>query len=237
MQTLVENLQTILQLETSYEILQSVKNIASLKKYQISKSSAIQLSNMVMSYIHNNSPAEAMRTLQIVKKIFSSDTVQAEKFCRNLFSELTPMIENPYEIRIRFLSITDIGEMFAFLNEQILNLKGFEIPESENMMEKALEYVKKHFCENITLADVSHYVALSPGYFSSLFKQYTGKKFVDYLSELRIDRARDLLLNSNIKITAIANLVGYKDAQYFHRVFKLYTGTTPSKFRDDAIEE
>ena len=224
-------------MDINFSILQSVSNLTRLKKYQISKNSASHLSSMVMSYIHNDSPAEAVRTVQIVRKIFSSDIKQAEKFCRHLFSELTPYFENPDEIRVAFLSISDINQMFDFLNEQISNLKKVTAASSENIMEKAIDYIKKHYTENITLADVSHYVALSPGYFSSMFKQYTNEKFIDYISKLRINKAIDLLVNSNIKITAISNLVGYKDAQYFHRVFKLYTGNTPSKYRTDNRKE
>lgn len=236
MNTLTDNLKMLLKLDITYDILQLVKNISSLKKYQVSKSSATQLSNMVMSYIHNDSPAEAMRTLQIVKKIFSSNSVQAEKFCRHLFSELSTLSEDPYDLRIQFLGISDVNRMFEFLADQISELKGYGQTDTEDAMDKAMEYIKHHYTENLTLADVSHYVALSSGYFSSLFKQKNGEKFIDYLSKLRIAKARELLENSAIKITAIANLVGYKDAQYFHRVFKLYTGKTPSQYRQDAEE-
>ena len=237
LKTLSANMKTLLKIDVTFSILQSVNNLAHLKKYRVSKNSASHLCSMVMSYIDNESPAEAVRTVQIVRKIFSSDIKQAEKFCRHLFSEIMPSLENPDEERVKFLGISDINAMYDFLNEHIITLKKVPQPTPENIMEKSVEYINKHYSENITLSDISNFVALSSGYFSSMFKQYTGKKFVDYLSEVRIKKAEDLLVNSNIKITAIANLVGYKDAQYFHRVFKLYTGITPSKYREENRKE
>ncbi len=230
--TLTTNMHTLLKIDIKVSVLQSVNNLLELKKYRISKNSAMHLSSMVMSYIDNDSPAEAVRTVQIVKKIFSADPKEAEKFCRNLFSEIMPSLDSPDEERVKFLGLSDINAMYDFLCEHILSFKKTAEVLPENIIEKAVEYINKHYAENLTLSDIASFSALSSGYFSSIFKQYTGKKFVDYLAEIRIKNAEELLLNSNIKITAIANLVGYKDAQYFHRVFKLYTGTTPSKYRE-----
>lgn len=235
--TLESNMKTLLQMDITVTVIQSVQNLTELKKYRVSKNSAIHLSSMVMSYIDNDSPAEAVRTIQIVKKIFATDTKQAERFCRQLFSELLPILENPAELRVKFLSLSDIGSMYDFITEQINNPPKKTDSDTESAMKKAIEYITGHYAENITLADAASHVALSSGYFSSVFKQYTGEKFIDYLSNLRIKKAKDLLINSDIKITAIANLVGYKDAQYFHRVFKLYSGTTPSKYRSENGKE
>lgn len=235
--TVKENMKTILQMDVEINVTQQAQNPAELKKYRISKNSAAHLCAMVMSYIHSDSPAEAARTVQIVRKIFSSDAKQAEKFCRTLFSEIMPLLKNSDEARIEFLAKNDVSEMFNFLNEKISDMKNTAEDGTDNTMERAIEYIKQHYTENITLADAAKYVALSPGYFSSVFKQYTNEKFIDYLSRLRINKAMEMLVGSNIKITAIANLVGYKDAQYFHRVFKLYSGTTPSKYRADHGKE
>lgn len=235
--TAKENMKTLLQMDVEVSIVQLADHPAELKKFRISKNSAAQLSSMVMSYIHNGSPAEAARTVQIVRKIFSADAKQAEKFCHRLFSELMPVIKPSDEARIRFLSLGDVGEMFNFLNEIISDMADSEAHTADKTMERAVEFIREHYTENITLADAAKYVALSPGYFSSNFKKYTNEKFVDYLSRLRINKAMDMLANSNIKVTAIANMVGYKDAQYFHRVFKLYVGTTPSRYREENGKE
>lgn len=233
---LSNNMKSLLQIDVTVNIIQSVQNLSHLKKYRISKNSANQLASMVMSYIHNDSPAEATRTIQIVRKIFASDIKQAEKFCRQLFSELLPIYKNSDELRIAFLSLNEINQMYDFLIDNITNQKN-NTENTDSTMEHAIEFINEHYTENITQADVANFVALSPGYFSSMFKQHTNEKFIDYLSKLRIQKAMDLLINSNIKITAIANLVGYKDPQYFHRVFKLYSGTTPSKYRSDNGKE
>lgn len=73
--------------------------------------------------------------------------------------------------------------------------------------------------------------ALTPNYLSQMFKKETGENFVAYLNRLRIDKACEYLRTANIKIHEISGLVGYRDSQYFYRVFKKYTGCTPIEYR------
>lgn len=237
LEMLSSNLKTLMQMDTTINILQVSKSLSELKKYKISKNSALQLSSLVTSYLNDGNSAEAIRTIQITKKIFGSDLAQGEKFCRLVFSELLNSGIRNDDIRTAFLSISEVGGLYDFLIDCISNPQKMAADNSVQVMKKATDYIKEHYVENITLADVANHVALSSGYLSSIFKQNTGEKFIDYLSKIRIEKAKELLINSNIKITSVANLVGYKDPQYFHRVFKLYSGTTPSKFRIDNGKE
>ena len=237
LEVLSSNMKSLMQIDITINILQVVKSLSDLKKYKISKNSALQLSSLVISYIHDGNPQEAVRTIQITKKIFGSDLAQGEKFCRLIFTELLQSSQRNEDMRMAFLSISDVGGLYDFLIDCITNPQKLEASNSDQVMKKAIDYIGDHYTENITLADVANHVALSSGYLSSIFKHNTGEKFIDYLSKLRIEKAKELLLNSNIKITSVANLVGYKDPQYFHRVFKLYSGTTPSKFRIDNGKE
>lgn len=103
-------------------------------------------------------------------------------------------------------------------------------------VEQAKIYIKENFNRNITLREVSDEVYLSQNYFSELFKKEIGEGFYEYLSKYRIKRAKEMLLNSNMKIYEIANRVGYKDSITFCRVFKKITGTTPNNYRNDKIK-
>ena len=90
----------------------------------------------------------------------------------------------------------------------------------------------------IRLEDIASYLAaptyflLNASYFSQLFKKKTGMTYQNYLTEYRIDRARDLLSSTASPVADIAAEVGYDDPKYFMRVFKRRTGLTPGQYRD-----
>ena len=79
---------------------------------------------------------------------------------------------------------------------------------------------------------VSREVDISPYYFSKLFKQETGGNFIEYLTEVRLRNARELLKDSGLSIKEICAESGYSDPNYFSRIFKKYEGVTPSEFRE-----
>ncbi|TVY08579.1 helix-turn-helix transcriptional regulator [Paenibacillus cremeus] len=94
-----------------------------------------------------------------------------------------------------------------------------------------LEYLEQHYHEDITLDSVAEKLDISGGYLSSYFKEKTGHNFIDYVHEVRITKARELLLQSELKIQEAASQVGYHNLNSFNRMFKKYTGMTPSEFR------
>lgn len=97
--------------------------------------------------------------------------------------------------------------------------------------EKSLKYIQKNYHRAISLEDVANYVNLNAYYFSHSFKSFTGMSFIDYLTKIRIEEAKKLLLLGNNNITAIAKEVGYDNANYFSRVFKNTVGVPPTKYR------
>ncbi len=95
----------------------------------------------------------------------------------------------------------------------------------------AKEYIDKHYNEEISLEDVSKAVNLSPQYFSRFFKQETGENFIDYLTQVRINKAIELLKDKNHSIKEVCFMIGYNDPNYFSRIFKKVTGYSPSEQR------
>lgn len=94
-----------------------------------------------------------------------------------------------------------------------------------------LDYVHKHYNEDITLDIVASKLNLSPGYVSRYFKEKTGGNFSDYLHELRIRKAKELLLQTNRQVKEIAERVGYFYVNSFNRMFKKVTGMSPGEYR------
>ena len=115
----------------------------------------------------------------------------------------------------------------------------FENRNSANIrvINKACEYIAENCHRNISLDEVAQTVHLSRFYFSRLFKQERGCNFVDYISKVRIDRAKQLLKNTDYNGVRIAAEVGYQDASYFSRVFRQATDMTPNQYRNKIRNE
>lgn len=104
-----------------------------------------------------------------------------------------------------------------------------------SLLEEAKSYIEQHYDDvNISLNSVAASVNLSPNHFSSIFSQEMGKTFVEYLTFVRMEKAKELLRTSSLKSAEIAYAVGYKDAHYFSYLFKKNQDCTPKEYRQRA---
>ena len=97
-------------------------------------------------------------------------------------------------------------------------------------------YIRQHYSENITLNFLAEQFFLHPNYLSRLFKEKTGKNFVEYLTEVRMEKVKELLRTSDCKIIEICAMAGYDNPRYFSKVFKQYTGMTPKEYREAGTD-
>lgn len=103
------------------------------------------------------------------------------------------------------------------------------------LVEKAKQFIFEHFSDpELSVESVCEHLHISQSYFSSIFKQDTGRGFVQYLTDIRMDRAAELLRETDEKTYVIAQHVGYDEPNYFSYVFKRKFGTSPSQFRNGA---
>lgn len=103
------------------------------------------------------------------------------------------------------------------------------------IISKAKSFIEENFQRDISLDDVSRIVDISPYYFSKLFKEETGENFIDYLTGIRIEKAKKLLQNRELSIKNICADTGYSDPNYFSRIFKKQVGVTPTEYRESMI--
>lgn len=104
----------------------------------------------------------------------------------------------------------------------------------------AAEYIREHYNEDISLSSVSTRYYITSSYFSSMFKEIIGENFVEYLTRIRMEKAKELLTDTSHKIGQISEMVGYADSRYFSKLFKKHTGWMPTEFRqgtEDTGEE
>ena len=100
-----------------------------------------------------------------------------------------------------------------------------------DVIQSAISFMQQHFREELKLQDVARHVFLNPAYFSSVFKQATGTNFKEYLTDIRIEEARQMLIKTNMSIVDVALGCGFTSQSYFSKVFKARTGFSPKAFR------
>ena len=124
-----------------------------------------------------------------------------------------------------------ILNMVGSVNEVML---GDNIPKKKDVVLEAKDYIRQNYNKNITLNDISERFYINPYYFSQLFKKKTGTTYQKYLTDYRVDRARKLLAETDLRIYEVCKLVGYSDVNHFNQVFERAEGCKPSEYRQKA---
>ncbi len=95
----------------------------------------------------------------------------------------------------------------------------------------AKQYVQEHYQEHLSLDEISEHVGFNASYFATLFRKETNRTVVDYITEVRIKQARELLRTTRMTVQEICEAVGYRDGKYFLKTFKKETGVSPNEYR------
>lgn len=134
--------------------------------------------------------------------------------------------QREHEAIVKMLSI--FSQHLALVSNQLMvQHENAETP----VIARAKEYILEHQTEDLSLAQVARAVNTSTFYFCKIFKKSTGINFTDYLSRVRIEKAKNLLLNPNLRISEIAYEVGFQSLTHFNRVFKRILGQSPTEYR------
>ncbi|MCZ8516072.1 response regulator [Paenibacillus filicis] len=177
--------------------------------------------NSILAYILKQraaSPSKAKSLLTIF------NTKLSELF-QAMFPQYTPTPftgEDEQTIRKHFVGLMDTW---------LITSPKYESQQFKNSIKKVCDYIDAHYYENFTLvrlADMSH---MSVSYFSMLFKKTTGQTFLNYLNLVRLQKAKELLKEPDLKIYEIADMVGYTSLPYFNRIFKQIVTITPVEYR------
>ena len=131
-----------------------------------------------------------------------------------------------YESVLRLLTI--FGQHLGLVANQLALQTAHAEPPS---VAKARQFIGEHHGDDLGLADVAGAVNMSTFYFCKTFKKATGMTFTDYLSRVRIEKARELLANPNARVSEVAFAVGFQSLTHFNRVFRRLLGESPSAYR------
>lgn len=149
------------------------------------------------------------------------------------------MMQLSHEYRYRIAAFSSIDTLCAWLSGVIKqfmrSLFSFSGAKHANVIHRCMQHIGTNYREHITLEDTARSVYLSPAYLSRIFKQETGMTFNEYLNQVRINKARELLQQRELRMTDISLLVGYGDQSYFTKVFKRMTGMLPREYREKFL--
>lgn len=141
------------------------------------------------------------------------------------------------EVLMEWLQSFDTTILFTEHCKQFINiLKEKRQPlTGRDIINRIIKDLQREYGSKKTLKDYAECYHIHPNYLARLFKQTLGTTFMETLMNLRIDNAKQLLLNTPMKIGEIAQIVGYDDIRYFSQVFRKFTGFTPSQFKEENI--
>lgn len=100
------------------------------------------------------------------------------------------------------------------------------------MIRTVKQYMEEHYVEKLTLAAVAETIPVNASYLSKIFSEVEHMGFADYLCQIRMRHAKELLMNYTLRIYEIAGMVGYQDVKHFMKTFKKHEGVTPSEYRE-----
>lgn len=128
--------------------------------------------------------------------------------------------------------LTIFAQHLSMISNQVLvQHRNTEPP----VITRAKEYIIEHQAEDLSLGQVAKEVNTSTFYFCKMFKKVTGINFTDYVSRVRIEKSKNLLLNPNLRISEIAFEVGFQSLTHFNRVFKKILGQSPTQYRSQLL--
>ncbi|PFO06372.1 hypothetical protein COJ85_08565 [Bacillus sp. AFS076308] len=128
-----------------------------------------------------------------------------------------------------FIQLKDRVKMWiVHVMEKMTDMK----KEQHNPIQVAKEWIKNNLGDNISIKKIAQQVYMNPNYFCDYFKNQTGETILDYVTSVRLEKAKELLEKTDLKIYDISLSVGYQDTKYFSRLFKQWIGQTPSQFRE-----
>ena len=146
---------------------------------------------------------------------------------------------NIFDLSMEFSELSTMEEVEQWMCAYIsaMMTKNEQTPNAKNHVEAVKEYIEKNYTSPISLKEISENLYISQSYLSALFKEQIGVNFLQYLTDLRIEKAKELLETSNLKVYEVAERVGYTDTRYFSEIFRKQTGCLPKQWKKPQKKE
>lgn len=194
-----------------------------------------EIDEFVDVYI-NELPEENLKSVLMRQYIIMDAYIVMMSFCEKIEGIEGEMQAQSEELKNSMKTIQTLEEIKNYIRMLLKKIIGVRDTISgrrySDIIEIAKDQIRKtYMSDEISLNTIAAEVGMSPSYFSSIFSKEMGKTFVEYLTEIRMDRAKELLMCSLMKTSEIGYEVGYKDPHYFSYIFKKTQNCTPKEFR------
>lgn len=194
-----------------------------------------EIDEFVDVYI-NELPEENLKSVLMRQYIIMDAYIVMMSFCEKIEGIEGEMQAQSEELKNSMKTIQTLEEIKNYIRMLLKKIIGVRDTISgrrySDIIEIAKDQIRKtYMSDEISLNTIAAEVGMSSGYFSSIFSKEMGKTFVEYLTEIRMDRAKELLMCSSMKTSEIGYEVGYKDPHYFSYIFKKTQNCTPKEFR------
>lgn len=194
-----------------------------------------EIDEFVDVYI-NELPEENLKSVLMRQYIIMDAYIVMMSFCEKIEGIEGEMQAQSEELKNSMKTIQTLEEIKNYIRMLLKKIIGVRDTISgrrySDIIKIAKDQIRKtYMSDEISLDTIAAEVGMSPSYFSSIFSEEMGKTFVEYLTEIRMDRAKELLMCSSMKTSEIGYEVGYKDPHYFSYIFKKTQNCTPKEFR------
>jgi two-component system response regulator YesN len=187
----------------------------------------------IMTYVRQNENQNAQQNFMVFLVLLPA------RLMSNMKTENMGIYANQSGLLMDFLQCADLNEqedmLIALYEECTGHLIKMSNPHANTVVKRICETIEEQFMEQLSVASLSEMVNLTPAYLCVLFKQTTGKTINDYLTQVRLNNAKNLLAHSNIHLYDVCYKVGYFSPSYFSRIFKKYIGVTPREYRENIM--
>ncbi|RCX17840.1 two-component system response regulator YesN [Anaerobacterium chartisolvens] len=175
--------------------------------------------NITPSYIHN---CCIEMLLHINKTVHNFD--YSSSFAENDYKELFLSV-------IKLHSLEHLKDYIKSIAENAINCLIADDNRVSPIIRQVLNHINKHYTEELSLKTLGHRLNVSPVYLGQLFQKEVGQLFNEYVNVFKMEKAKQMLLNTNLTATEISKKIGFPDSNYFFRLFKKYVGVSPSELR------
>jgi len=192
---------------------------------------AISLIHKIDNFIRQNNVSEWQAKDFYSKILYQLFHVSKEKMLL-LFDDFL----DEYELYRYIQTINFLDDLSNFLlNRVILYFDLLDEKIDKNgPIDLVINYIAKHYDNpDLSLTLISEKIGIAPTYLCSIFKKYTGKTLNQYITEYRIKKAKELLNDKLLRVSNVSSMVGYRDGNYFTKIFKKYTNLSPSEYRKE----
>ena len=231
-----------------YEELPDVKN----RSLQISNEKLVEYCDRLTDYLLSFNRQKVSQTLfQLEEYLFNvqNDISSVKLFLTDLYLQIKEkcnrtysMLDIPFPSNAECIDKIDschyLYEIIRFISEQaemVMNATGN--PSRDTILDDILYYIDHNYQTNIKLESIAPLFGYNSAYLGKIFTKSTGESFNSYIDRKRIDQSKELLKENNLKVYDVAEQVGYKNVDYFHKKFKKYVGISPAEYRKNIVEK